>query len=146
MIIIFHGKYGRNILYNKIPRRTFYEGFTFNIIDCCLTFSFEVNRLRTTVNSLCQCLSSVFSLDFFLYNRYWLSGFSIFVVQLWNKNRLFTPYFYQHYLQRTFCLFCAIASPSSASCFNSEKLISEPELIFLLLPLILLNFLCLIAK
>ena len=26
-------------------------------------------------------------------------------------------------------LFCAIASPSSASCFNSEKLISEPDII-----------------
>lgn len=29
----------------------------------------------------------------FLYNRYWLSEFSIFVVQLWNKNRFFIPFF-----------------------------------------------------
>ena len=42
-------------------------------------------------------------LHLFLYNRYWLSIAFRFVVQLWDKNRLFTPYFYQQYLQRTFC-------------------------------------------
>ena len=45
--------------------------------------------------SLCwinYCLP-FFLLHLFLYNRYWLSGFSIFVVQLWNKNRFFYPIF-----------------------------------------------------
>ena len=38
-------------------------------------------RLKSVIYSLL--------LHFFLYNRYWLSGFSIFVVQLWNKIRDF---------------------------------------------------------
>ena len=43
-------------------------------------------------NAFTQCFKSILDyelLHFFLYNRYWLSGFSIFVVQLWNKIRDF---------------------------------------------------------
>ena len=44
------------------------------------------------MNILTQCFKSILDyelLHFFLSNQYWLSGFSIFVVQLWNKIRDF---------------------------------------------------------
>ena len=61
----------------------------------CLVFL--THPVRKAIKNGCWNLSSTrfylvyFSelLHFFLYNRYWLSGFSIFVVQLWNKIRDF---------------------------------------------------------
>ena len=54
--------------------------------------SIVTKQKKHWANAFTQCFKSILDyelLHFFLYNRYWLSGFSIFVVQLWNKIRDF---------------------------------------------------------
>ena len=74
----------------------------------CLVFL--THPVRKAIKNGCWNLSSTrFYLVYFsellhllLYNRYWLSGFSIFLVQLWNKNRFFIPYFYGNTFKELF--------------------------------------------